>query len=254
MSNTTRWTIIALVTAAVVIALFFVHPIAQWPEYHQFADTRSYFGIPNFWNMFSNIGILLVGIWGYFVLGWKWSQREFADWREMLPYAAMVTGIFLTGIGSSYYHWAPDNATNVWDRLPLTMIFTSIVSIILLERVGLKTALWSLGPLLLMGFGSVLYWIWTESLGRGDLRPYAFVQFYPPVFIAMVLYFFRKPFPRIKDLLLIIAFYAVAKGFELGDLSLYQLTGTVSGHPLKHLFATLSVAWMVLILTKRKAS
>ena len=36
-----------------------------------------------------------------------------------------------------------------------------------------------LGPLLLAGLGSVVYWHWTELRGVGDLRPYAAVQFFP---------------------------------------------------------------------------
>jgi len=33
--------------------------------------------------------------------------------------------VFLTGIGSSYYHLHPDNRTLVWDRLP--MILTPVI-------------------------------------------------------------------------------------------------------------------------------
>jgi len=31
-------------------------------------------------------------------------------------------GVFLTGIGASYYHLQPDNRTLVWDRLPMILI------------------------------------------------------------------------------------------------------------------------------------
>jgi hypothetical protein len=37
------------------VALFFAPPIAQPPEYHQFADSRTFLGIPNFLDVASNL-------------------------------------------------------------------------------------------------------------------------------------------------------------------------------------------------------
>ena len=39
-------------------------PIAQDPTYHQFADQRTLLGIPNFWNVVSNLPFVLVGAMG----------------------------------------------------------------------------------------------------------------------------------------------------------------------------------------------
>jgi hypothetical protein len=36
---------------------------------------------------------------------------------------ALFLGIFLTGFGSSYYHWNPNDDTLFWDRLPMTLCF-----------------------------------------------------------------------------------------------------------------------------------
>ena len=47
-------------------------PIPQDPNYHRFADTRSFLGIPNFSDVVSNAGIALVGTLGLVaVLGRK---------------------------------------------------------------------------------------------------------------------------------------------------------------------------------------
>jgi hypothetical protein len=32
--------------------------------YHHFADNRTIFSIPNFWNVLSNVPFLLVALWG----------------------------------------------------------------------------------------------------------------------------------------------------------------------------------------------
>ena len=37
--------------------LIFVDRIPQWPEYHDFADDRVFLGIPNAYNVISNIAV-----------------------------------------------------------------------------------------------------------------------------------------------------------------------------------------------------
>lgn len=217
MKTSEKWAILAGVTLAVGLILCFIPSMPQNPEYHQFADNQTICDIPNFWNVVTNIPFLIVGFWGLVLLLRRWKDGGFTDWKEMAPYLTLVLGVFLTGFGSAYYHWAPNNFTLVWDRLPMTIIFMSLVSIVLLERVGFEEGFGSLIPLLLFGIGSVFYWSWTESMGRGDLRPYAFVQFYPSVFIVLILYFFRKRSFPVQNLAWAFLYYGLAKFFELND-------------------------------------
>ena len=44
--------------------LMLLPPLLQDQGYHQFADQRTLFGIPNFWNVVSNIPFLAVGAIG----------------------------------------------------------------------------------------------------------------------------------------------------------------------------------------------
>jgi hypothetical protein len=44
--------------------LLLLPPIPQDQSYHQFADQRTIFGIPNFWNVVSNLPFLAVGAAG----------------------------------------------------------------------------------------------------------------------------------------------------------------------------------------------
>jgi hypothetical protein len=41
-----------------------VPPIPQPQDYHQFADQKTLLGIPNFWNVVSNVPFILVGAAG----------------------------------------------------------------------------------------------------------------------------------------------------------------------------------------------
>ena len=72
-----------------------------------------------------------------------------------MAYLVFFAGIFLTGIGSAYYHYAPGNSTLVWDRLPMTLGFMGFVMIIIGEHVSLPAAKWLLFPLLIVWGGRV---------------------------------------------------------------------------------------------------
>jgi len=57
-------------------------------------------------------------------------------------------GVFLTGIGSSYYHLYPDNRTLVWDRLPMTIAFMALFGAIVGEYISRRAARELFAPLL----------------------------------------------------------------------------------------------------------
>jgi hypothetical protein len=116
--------ILLFVAGLAFAAVFlFVKPIAQSTHYHAFANENTILGIPNFANVSSNIGFVIVGILGWIVC----IKRKYLDPIHL----ALVVGIFLTGFGSAYYHFAPDNCTLVWDRIPMTIIFSSYFALIL---------------------------------------------------------------------------------------------------------------------------
>src|SRR4051812_42365936 len=83
--------------AATMLALLLLPPVPQDQAYHRFADQRTLFGIPNFWNVVSNLPFIVIGGLGLL--------RHRIDAATMVLFA----GIFLTGFGSSYYHWSPSD-------------------------------------------------------------------------------------------------------------------------------------------------
>lgn len=240
-----------LVLAAVcALALAFTPPIAQPAEYHQFADQRALAGINNAGNVLSNVGFLVVGVWGvWFVAG---NHGAFADPIERLPYLIFFVGVALTCFGSSYYHLAPDNGRLVWDRLPMTVGFTALYAAVLGERVSLRFAMRALPVFLLVGMASVLYWGWSENAGRGDLRPYLFVQFFPVLTIPLLLWFFPARYTHRGHLLLAVAIYGGAKLFEVVDAGIFAATRVISGHSLKHLAAAVAIYFVLRMLQERE--
>ena len=135
----------------------FLQPIHQDPAYHRFADARAWLGVPNAWNVWSNLPFVIVGL-----AALQWLARQPVPHRKM--WAVFFIGITLTGFGSAYYHWNPNNDTLVWDRLPMTISFMAFFAALLAERVSERAGNWLLMPLLAAGIGSVVYWHYTDDL------------------------------------------------------------------------------------------
>src|SRR5690606_36416572 len=103
------------------------------------------------------------------------GRPVFVDPVERWPWVVLFAGAILTGFGSAWYHWSPSNESLVWDRMPMALVAMSVLSAVIAERIGVKAGVKALVPLLLVGVFSVLYWIWTEQRGTGDLRLYGLV-------------------------------------------------------------------------------
>jgi hypothetical protein len=254
MTRCSRLFAIAGITLAAIAGMLALPPIPQTQDYHRFADQRTFLGIPNFLNVASNAAFLLVGAMG---LSFLWRRRgsgvagAFTERSEQWPYVFFFLGVTLTGLGSGYYHLVPDNARLVWDRAPMGVAFMSILAALITERVSVKAGRLSLSPLVAVGIGSVWYWQLTELGGRGDLRPYIFVQFYPMVAIPLIMLLFPSRYTRSADLFGAALIYGVAKAFEAADVQVFAVGQLVSGHTLKHLTAALATSLILRMLRNR---
>ncbi len=239
--------------AAVGAAVLFLGcgPIPQNPAYHDFADARTFLGVPYLFNVVSNAPFLLIGAMGIaFVVR---RRGAFLDPAEAWPYFVFFVGVGLTAFGSGYYHLRPTNARLVWDRLPIAMAFMALFAAIIGERVSVRLGTALLGPLMAAGLASVFWWTFTESRGEGDLRPYYFVQMYPLLAIPLLLLLFPPRYDRGYDLLIGVAWYVAAKGFEGYDREVYRLLGgAVSGHTIKHLLSAAGAFWVLRMLWLRR--
>ncbi|MDH3634112.1 MAG: ceramidase [Gammaproteobacteria bacterium] len=220
-----------------VIAAILAPRIAQDPLYHQFADQNAYLSIPNTLNVLTNLFFAWIGIEGLYRL---LRQKSLSLIHTLYPaYLGFFSALVLVALGSGYYHWLPDNQTLVWDRLPMTIAFTSFFTILLAERISIPLAR-TLFPLLIVaGISSIIYWYLSEQQGRGDLRPYALVQFLPMLLCPLILLLFSSRYTRSNDIWWFLAWYLVAKICEAFDAELLNSLGVVSGHSLKHIAASI---------------
>ncbi|HWK02181.1 MAG TPA: ceramidase domain-containing protein [Puia sp.] len=240
--------LLGLLTLTAFIVVFTLKPISQDPSFHNFADHRAFGGIPNFWNVMSNIPFLIIGVAGLRLLRKAWGAGAI-----LVVYGVLFAGILLTSLGSAYYHYDPNNDSLIWDRIPMTIVFMSLLSATVAELIDMKLGILLLLPLVLIGVSSVLWWHYTETLERGDLRLYGFVQYYPMLFIPLIMILFRSPTSNkgMRSLILAVAWYVVAKLLEKFDSPVYSTLHFISGHSLKHLAAAVSTWYLVKLFEQK---
>jgi hypothetical protein len=150
-------------------------------------------------------------------------------------------------LGSSYYHLAPDDERLFWDRLPITIVFTSLLATTIGERIGAKYGRMLLLPLVMIGVVSVLYW-----KAAGDLRLYFAVQFLPMLAILSMLIRFRAQYSRASGVYAMIGFYVLAKALELFDRPIAPVIAT-GGHPWKHLAGAIAMLFYVEMVARQRS-
>ena len=226
--------------------------IPQPANYHNFADHRAWIGISNFLDVASNAPFATIGLMGLVFLLRPGAAARFHDARERWPYVVVFLGLLLTAFGSAYYHLAPDNARLVWDRLPMTVTFMSLMAAVIAERVNVRLGLYLLVPLLALGISSVFVWYASELHGAGDLRFYAFIQAWGIAILPLAIWLSPARYTRSKDLLGSVSFYALAKILESLDSRIFSAWHIVGGHALKHLAAAMSGYWIFRMLKNRQ--
>jgi hypothetical protein len=203
-----------------LLGLLLVPPIPQSQIYHGFADQRLLLGVPNFWNVVSSLPFVLIG-----ALGLRYFRRD-------LSAGVFFLGVFLTGFSSSYYHWNPNDAGLFWDRLPMSIAFMAILANVIEERIDAKVGKALLGPLILLGIASLLWWLRTD-----DLRLYAWVQFFPCLVLPLVFWLFAPRTSGTWYWFAAAGWYLLAKVLEYTDAEIYSAGHIMAGHALKHLAA-----------------
>jgi hypothetical protein len=236
-----RHLVIALIVFGSLAVMLSQTPFAQDQDYHNFADKRGLFGIPNFGDVASNLLFFLVGLAGITVCVDKPLGRLESAWF------VTFAGIALVGVASSYYHWTPNDYTLVWDRMSLTIGFTGLFIAILGEYISEKFRLF-LVPAVLLGVASVLYWNWFQ-----DLRFYYWIQMVPLIMLPFVMLLYPAKFTHQSLLLTGAVWYGLAKLAELGDRLIFSSTqGLISGHTIKHILAGVGCFFILLMLHKRR--
>lgn len=228
-----------IVGIILILVLLNQDAIPQDPHYHHFSDIQPFLSIPNLLNVISNIPFLFVGLLGLYKLLVK--GQLCIDTQNRYAYVALFSGIALVAFGSGYYHLSPNNQTLVWDRLPMTIAFMGLISIVISEFISVSAGKILLFPLLILGLSSVGYWHVTEMNGTGDLRFYIMVQFFPMLAIPIILLTFTSRLTHSSAYWWLLLAYFIAKILEHFDAQIHDVLVVISGHSLKHISAAVGL-------------
>jgi hypothetical protein len=233
-----------------ILGLAFTDKIKQSDNYHNFADKRTCFDINNCADVITNIPLLTSGLYG--LLKMKQGYIIIDDKRnEFTNFIVFFVGMILVGIGSAYYHLAPTTETLFWDRLPMTIVFMSAISILLAEWVNPKIGKLSLIPLLTIGISSVLYWRITETMGDGDLRPYYIIQVLPLLYAPVLTLTSKSKYTTSWTYVVAVIIYLISKLSEYYDYEIFNALYFLSGHNIKHLLIALAMHILIYGWTHR---
>ncbi len=231
------WSVVVLVA----VAMIWYGPIPQLENYNDFADHRSWLGIPNAGDVLSNVGFAVVGWYGLALILHTHDYKPLAPIRP--GYTLFFVAMILTAFGSGWYHLVPNNARLVWDRLPIALLCAGILSAVWRET--LKDGRWVDILWAVFAIFGVFWWWYTDHRTIGDLRPYLYIQILTLLLVPLLQWQHKTPVRERLYFGAAIALYVLAKIAELMDRQIFHDFGFLSGHTIKHL---LSVAAGVAIL------
>ncbi|QTN30409.1 hypothetical protein HZ993_11895 [Rhodoferax sp. AJA081-3] len=165
-----------LVTAlTLAIAVACLGPaVAQYADYHAFADQRTLWGLPFAMDVLSNLPFALFGVWGWCacVLQTRRAPCGLCDRRNTArPVQAVFTGLILTALCSTWYHLQPDDSGLAIDRLGMLMAFAGLLGLAAIDRISDRAGAWTAAAVLTLGLIAVGVWAMT-----GNLLPWSVLQ------------------------------------------------------------------------------
>ncbi len=203
---------------------------------HPFVDARVLWGIPNALDVLSNLPFIGMGLWGFYAL---WRAPLVATATRQAA-TVFFTGLLLTCLSSSFYHWGPDAWGLAVDRAGMAVAFAGVLGLACAERVSHRAAPWVWGSVLAGGMLAIML-----NFAAGAVAPWAVVQF-GGMGVVLWAAVQRAPSGTSGGSLgicwtVLIAIYVVAKLLELGDEAVFHATQEfISGHSLKHIAASLA--------------
>ncbi|XP_026405567.1 uncharacterized protein LOC113300578 isoform X1 [Papaver somniferum] len=139
-----------------LIFMLLAPKIPHSPNHHRFSDMRNFLGVPNTLNVITNFPFLIVGVLG-FVICLQGSIFVISLRGEVWGWAFFYAGIVGIAFGSAYYHLKPDDDRVVFDRLPMMIVYTSLLSIFVVEKVGERIGVTCLCSVLMLALVSIAY-------------------------------------------------------------------------------------------------
>jgi hypothetical protein len=235
--------VLPAILIGLALAVAAAGPLAQDQAFHAFADT-SLLGVSHFGNVASNAAYLIVGVAGL------WRVRRIAaaiPADTAMALRAWFAGFILVALGSAWYHANPSDASLLWDRAGMTIVFAAASAVYVADRIPGRAGRFVFLALAVLGLGSQFYWDAT-----GDLRLYRFVEFLPFALVPAICALYPGNLTTFRHAAAVIAVFALATIAEHFDVEIAEfLAETTTGHTIKHLLSA-AAGWLMVPMIARQ--
>lgn len=217
-------------------------PVVLVSHMHQFADQRSWRGLPNVWNVWSHLPLIPIGVWGL----WRVSRLPRTESLRWVWLGFFICQILAT-LGGMAYHWAPNDESFIWDQVPKSAASTLFAFGFLAERVDRRMAQpAAILVALLASLMGGLWWMYTLHADHsGDLRPLMWLEMLPVLMVATGAWTLQGHLLSRQDWLRSQVSFVLAQALDWGDGWIFMVTHHgVSGHSLRHLALAACCGWV----------
>ncbi|XP_057431975.1 uncharacterized protein LOC130724696 isoform X2 [Lotus japonicus] len=227
--------------------IFFTPTIPRSPTRHQFVDNRNLLGVPNTLNVMTSFPFLVVGVLG-FVLALEGGVFNISSQGEVVSWALFYAGIAGVAFGSAYYHLKPDDHRVLWDTLPMMVVVSSLLSSLVVERLGHRIGLCCMFALFVAAFLCVLYERFCN-----DIRFCMIFQFILPLAVPVIAFMYRSRYTHSRYWFWCTGIYLLAKFEGVTDKKMFHVSKyVISGHSLEHLCLALIPIFLSIMLFYRE--
>jgi hypothetical protein len=229
----------------IIMALFY-GPISQPQEYHDFADDREILGVPNALDVMSNLAIIYPGVVGLAFIHESRNRSQVSE-DEISIQITLFSGMILTFAGSVWFHLDPTDSTMLWDRLGMSVVIGSCISLLIHDMWDRNLAAKIHLPIIIASIVSVLWWPVFD-----DLRVYFIVKHHPFILFPIFLLCGRRIYDKVSGYYWGLSMFLLATIFEFADQQIFEITGIISGHTLKHIAAGIGLWFLMVMIRDRE--
>jgi len=217
---------------ALAVGLMAWGPISLQPGDHQYADQRSWAGIPNALDALSCLLLAGAAVWGMLA-----TRRSAWPATLRAPWLAFFALAGLHSASSALYHLSGSDAGYALSHTFAAGAFAMLLLGFLSERVDtLYGSPHALAAGLTLAAAAGLWWFAGQwNIGRGDLRGLLFLESLPILLIPAGALALNGKYTTPGDWLAVLYLYVAARSAGLADSAVFNATGWISGHTLMHL-------------------
>lgn len=240
MSQGCALVLLLAMVLAMAVGMMAWGPMQLQASDHQFADSRTVWGLAQAMNALACLPLLAASAWGVTALRRSaWPAALRTPWFAFFALAAAMSGC------AALYHLQPGDAgyalTHAFAAGALTMLALAFMAERMDPLFGSVPAV--LGGCAVAGFAALWWFAGEWASGRGDLRAVIFLECLPLLLMPSGALSLAGRHTAARDWLAMLGLYVLARAAGLADQAVRDALGVLSGHTLMHLLLGGVVAW-----------